>query len=379
MKKRNVYIVFEKVHPLSSGGLVATYVRLVPILKKYYHVKIISVYDYDNVDHLFEDCEIIKLSKKNLDLSFPTFFRDLRTFHLLSALKKIYHMFYYFFSIPNLRKKMSRVITKKDIVLATCPVAAAFIPKHFPFLLEVHVYYEYFFGSNRLGSMQAKMMSTPSLTLFRTKLDAEKAKDKMNASYVYNFLDNEHIIPRKKVVKNKICFVGRLNEQKNPLRLIELANLLNQKYPDFVFDIYGTGNCADAMCNKIQEYHLEEKVFLKGFTSDKNIYAQYSMLWMTSIFEGLSLSMIEAKANGIPIISTTCGKGVLEVIHDGVDGFIIDDNDEYVNKTIELFQNPKLLKEISDNSFHDFQRFSKEQAEYNWRKILKDFSNKFLN
>ena len=379
MKKRNVYIVFEKVHPLSSGGLVATYVRLVPILKKYYHVKIISVYDYDNVDHLFEDCEIIKLSNQNLDLSFPTFLADLKKFHLITAIKKIYHMMYYFLSIPFLRKKMSHVISKKDIVLATCPVAATFIPKNFPFLLEIHIYYEYFFGNNKLGLMQASMMTKPSLTLFRTKLDAEKANSKMNASYVYNFLDHEGIIPRKKIVKNKICFVGRLNEQKNPLRLIELANLLNQKYPDFILDIYGTGSCESLMQEKILEYHLEDKVFLKGFTSDKNIYAQYSMLWMTSIFEGLSLSMIEAKANGIPILSTTCGDGVLEVIHDGVDGFIIDDNDAYVDKTVELFTNSKLLKEISDHSLKDFQRFSKEQAEKNWIKILKEFSNEFLD
>lgn len=376
--KKKLYIVFEKIHPVSTGGLIATYTRLVPLLKKKYDVKVISVYQSSNPDHLFEDCEIITLSKKGLDLNFPKLLEDLKHFHFISFFRKFYHMVYCFVSMPFLRKRMSHILDSNDLVISTCPFAAAFMPKDFPFILEIHVYYEYFFGNNKLGRLQAEMMRKPALTLFRTETDAKKAASQMNASYVYNFMDNEGIVPRKKLVSNKICYVGRLNEQKNPLRLIELARLLKEQYSDFILDIYGTGDYYEAMQEKISEYHLEEKVFLKGFTSDKNIYRNYSLLWMTSLFEGLSLVMIEAKANGIPIITTPCGEGVLEVIHDGIDGYIIDDNENYVDKTIELLTNPKLLKKLSDNSLKDFQRFSKEQAYQNWLKILEDFSNDYL-
>lgn len=379
LMKKKLYIVFEKIHPLSTGGLVATYTRLVPLLKKKYDVKIISVFSNVNPDCLFEDCEIISLSNKNLDLNFPKLFEDLKKFHLISFFQKFYHMIYCFCSAPFLRKKMRNILSSSDHVLVTCPFAAMFMPKNFPFILEIHIYYEYFFGHNLLGSLQVKMMTKPALTLFRTASDAKKAENFMNASYVYNFMDNEGIIPRKQIVKNKICYVGRLNEQKNPLRLIEIARLLKEKYPDFILDIYGTGDYYDKMKEKIVEYQLEDHVFLKGFTSDKNIYKNYSLLWMTSLFEGLSLVMIEAKANGIPIITTSCGEGVKEVIHDGVDGFIIDDNEAYVDKTIELFENEKLLKKVSDNSLKDFKRFSKEQAYENWMMILADFSKKFLD
>ncbi len=376
--KKNLYIVMEEIHSLKLGGLIATYVSLVPIWKKYYHVKIISVFSSLNPDHLFSDCEILSLTNKKIDFNFPRMFQELKHFHLFRFLKLFWDMCFYFCSIPILRMRMKKVITPKDLVLATCPVAATFLPKGYPFLLEIHIYYEYFFGHHLLGNLQTKMMQKPSLTLFRTKADSEKAKPHMNASYVYNFFDNAQIVPVKKVVKNKICYVGRLSEQKNPLRLLTLARLLKEKYPDFLLDIYGTGPYEEEMKEKIREYGLERHVFMKGFTKDKTIYQHYSLLWMTSVFEGLSLVMIEAKANGIPIITTPCGDGVYEVVHDGVDGFILDDDEAYVEKTIELLSDTVKLQKFSQNSYRDFHRFSKLQAEENWVQIFDDFTHTYL-
>ncbi len=377
--KKDLYIVFEKIHSLKLGGLIATYVSLVPIWQKYYNVKIISLFRSLNSDHLFDDCEIITLSNKQIDFNFPHLFQELKHFHILRFFKLFFDLCYYFLSIPFLRHKMKKVISKQDLVLVTCPVAAAFLPKNYPFLLEIHIYYEYFFGKNLLGNLQAKMMQKPALTLFRTKMDSEKAKDQMNAGYVYNFFDNTGILPSKKLVKNRICYVGRLSEQKNPLRLLRLARLLKEKYPDFVLDIYGTGEYYDEMKEKIQDYGLAKHVFLKGFTKDKTIYKNYSLLWMTSLFEGLSLVMIEAKANGIPIFTTPCGDGVYEVVHDGVDGFIFDNDEAYVQKTIEVLTNEALQKQLSKNSYQDFKRFSKEQAEKNWLQIFDKFTTDFLD
>lgn len=45
-----------------------------------------------------------------------------------------------------------------------------------------------------------------------------------------------------------------------------------------------------------------------------SVYKDYSLLWITSDYEGFGLVIIEAKANGVPTISTNWGEGVFEVI-----------------------------------------------------------------
>lgn len=377
--KKTLNIIFEQLPSFETGGLVTTYVRLVPLLQKDYHVRIVSVFAPTHHDALFSGCEFVTMSPKKIDLQFFSLFHDLKNLKIGIFLKKFFHLVYFFLSIPFFRNRMKRFIKRNDTTIVTCPVAGMFMPKHYPFIMEIHIYYEYFFGKNLLGNMQAKLMQKPSLTLFRTKRDSDLATSSMNSNYIYNFLDNTGIIPVKKTVPNRIIYLGRLSEQKDPLHLIELAKKLKDRIEDFIFDIYGTGDFYEPMLKKIKEYHLEKQVFLKGFNPDRNLYKNYSVLWMTSKFEGLSLVMIEAKANGIPIICTPCGDGLQEVIHDTIDGFIIDDDNQYIEKTLEIFQNKKLRDDLSRNSFKDFERFSKEQAEKNWQEILTNFEHDFLN
>ena len=137
-------------------------------------------------------------------------------------------------------------------------------------------------------------MQKPKLTLYRTKSDMIEAKDAgfKDVGYVYNFFENKNIKPNKKLVKNKICFVGRLEKQKDLPRMIEIASKLRQINNNFILDIYGEGSQKDTISRLIKKYHLEKNVFLKGFTQDKNIYANYSIMWMTSSFEGFGLTII---------------------------------------------------------------------------------------
>ena len=108
------------------------------------------------------------------------------------------------------------------------------------------------------------------------------------------------------------------------------------------------------------------------------IYNNYSIEWLTSSNEGFGLVIIEAKAYGVPTISTRWGEAINEVISDNQDGYIVDNIDEMVDRTIGLWENEQLLIEMSNQALNHFEKFSPDKAKENWLRILSDYSEHFL-
>lgn len=378
MKK--LYIVFDQLPLKTSGGLIATYVNLINLLKDEYDIKIISVFNYDKeASNDFNNTEIIALSNVKINNRFYQMFNYLKHLSILKFLFACFSFFYFFLYIPIGRIKIRKLINNDDKVIACAPASAIFIAKAVEFILEIHINFEYFWGNNWLGKFQVMLMSKPKLTLFRNKHDASKGKKLFKASYIYNFFDSSNINKPNfdfQTRRNKIMFMGRLSYQKNPLRLLELASLLKKQKPEFVLDIYGDGPMCTEMKKEIISRNLQDNVHLCGFTTNKSIYNEYSLLWLTSEFEGFGLVIIEAKANMVPTISVEWGKAVYEVIQNKVDGFIVNDNEEFIKKTIKLLDDEILLKQFSEASLLDFNtRFSKDSFKDKWIHILEDYKS----
>ena len=53
----------------------------------------------------------------------------------------------------------------------------------------------------------------------------------------------------------------------------------------FTLDMYGTGVLVDDIAKLIEENDLSENVHLCGFCNDKNIFDNYSLLWLTLILK----------------------------------------------------------------------------------------------
>lgn len=368
-----LYIVFDKIPSTSSGGLVATYIRLVELLKDDYDIEIISIFNADqsNKDQ-FKSNKINIINNYKINLDFVNILQYIKEKKFLKCLICIWNILYYFISIPYNRIKVRKLV-KNDKVIVSSPSAAIFMSNRTDFILELHIRYEYFFGDNKLGRLQSSLMAKPSLMLFRSKIDAEKAKkDGYNASYIYNFFDNKDIVLNASIQdrKNKIIFLGRLEKQKNPDKLLNVICELKKIYPDFSLDIYGTGSLKEHIKKQIEILNLEQNVFLKGFTTNKNIYQNYSMLIMTSRDEGFPLTVIEAKANATPTITNIWGDAVYETVENGFDGFIIDDDKEMAEKIKEILTNDCLLESLCNNSLKKYADFSAKTARKRWLQIL---------
>lgn len=375
---KNIYIVFDKLHSNEAGGLVSAYSSFIQLLKDDYTIKVISVIDSNITEYdLFSDCEIINISKHDFFPKMEVISDSIKHFNLFSLLKELFKLFCYFCYIPISRTKMRKLFSPDDIIIVSSPAAAMFMSSKNRFILEIHTKFEYFWGTNKLGRLQSKLMSKPFVTVFRTKADMKKGNQFFNSTYSYNFIDkkifNNTVSIGDEKRKHKIIYMGRFGKEKNLPKMIECAKQLKKKVPNFTLDMYGNGILVNDIRRLIEENDLNENVHLCGFCNDKNIFDDYSLLWMTSNFEGMSMTIIEAKAKGVPTISTNWGDGVFEVIHDKTDGFVENTVEGIVNRTVELFNDKDELISISNNALANFEEFSKENAYRRWKEILNNY------
>ena len=133
-----------------------------------------------------------------------------------------------------------------------------------------------------------------------------------------NFIDTNLFKP-KKIEKyfDRILFVGRLAEEKNLFNLISAMARTN-----FTLDIYGKGNIQEDL-----ERHAREqcaKVNFMGTVSNNElpeILNQYKYYVLSSYFEGMPKTLLEAMACGLICIGTDVD-GINEIIDNGVTGLL---------------------------------------------------------
>ena len=87
--------------------------------------------------------------------------------------------------------------------------------------------------------------------------------------------------------------------------------------PDARLDIYGDGPLRDGLQRLVDELGLAASVTLHGATADRDAIFDRAALFVTSTaFEGQGLSIAEALARGLPVVSTDARYGPREAIHD---------------------------------------------------------------
>lgn len=78
------------------------------------------------------------------------------------------------------------------------------------------------------------------------------------------------------------------------------------------------------------------------------------------------MTVLEAKRCGVPIITFSWGDSTNEVVDN--DGFIVESDDEFIEKIILLIEHQELLKEISINAKNNYNNFSPD-----------NFKDKYIN
>ena len=182
-----------------------------------------------------------------------------------------------------------------------------------------------------------------------------------------------------------IVTVGRLEEQKNHKMLIDAFSKLPKEFNEYKLIIYGEGSLRHKLEQQINNLGLENRVILAGQVDDikKEIY-KAGVFVLSSNYEGMPNSLMEAMALGIPCISTDCPCGGPRfLIKDGYNGYLVPINDTYsLYKTMQNVLG-KEQTEISKRANKIIVNLNPNKINKDWHeyvnKIIKGETNEFKN
>lgn len=115
-----------------------------------------------------------------------------------------------------------------------------------------------------------------------------------------------------------ILSVGRFVKQKDFLTLVRAFRLLLDRCPDARLILVGDGPCREEIVAQIQENGLCDYVYLPGYDANPYKYMNCAdMFVMSSKWEGMGITLVEALYFRLKIVATDCKSGPREVLKDG--------------------------------------------------------------
>lgn len=176
---------------------------------------------------------------------------------------------------------------------------------------------------------------------------------------------------RKKV----ISAFSRLNKQKNLPMMLKAFSIFLKEYPEFTLEIYGRGECEDEVQVLAKKLGIDKNVKLMGFSNNVHEMIKSSTMYVsTSDYEGISNSMLEAMAIGLPVVCTDCPVGGARMaIEDGVNGFLVPvgDAEATAEKMKHIASDINLQKTLSANATKVKERFSIKEITLAWESLMK--------
>jgi glycosyltransferase involved in cell wall biosynthesis len=178
------------------------------------------------------------------------------------------------------------------------------------------------------------------------------------------------------VRQKRVINIGRFTTDKRQLLLISIWSRIIKSTPelnDWVLLLVGQGELKNEIENLVNDLSISENV--KILSPQKNIqdlYTQASIFALTSSSEGFGMVLLEALSFGLPAISFDCPAGPKDIIVNGKDGFLIQNDNIilYESKLRELMLNESFRKSLSESNFIKGQTWNDVKILDKWRGLL---------
>lgn len=172
-----------------------------------------------------------------------------------------------------------------------------------------------------------------------------------------------------------INVLGRLDVfQKRHDILIDAFALFLKGYPTFKLVFYGDGPDKDKMVQQIRNLGIEKNVLFAGITNKPlDVMKMSKMYVLTSDFEGIPNSLIEAMSLGLPCIATDCRPGGARLLIDNEkNGFIVPQGDPkaIADKMAWYMNNPEKADDIGMKAKDIRETFSERKIIDKWEAYL---------
>ncbi len=202
---------------------------------------------------------------------------------------------------------------------------------------------------------------------------AKKSAPQQKIKIITNGIDAEEFSFRNidsRRDKFKIICVTRLTPRKGINYIIEAVELLKKRGLEVELEIIGNGNAEKDLQEIVKRKKLSDRMKFLGRVEHSRLpeyYRNANVYVSASLNEGMSNTMLEALASGLPIIATETG-GTEEMVKDGQNGFVIEmkSAEDIADKVETISRDFELEKKMSEHS----RRLAEEMS---WENIAREY------
>jgi L-malate glycosyltransferase len=198
-----------------------------------------------------------------------------------------------------------------------------------------------------------------------------------NVVLIPNMVDIEkHHFKVRDSANPKILWVRAFHSMYNPLLAIDTISLLIDEYPDIELCMVGADK--DGTLEKFRNYAAEKEVVNKiritgRLSQDEwsSVSTEYDVFLNTTNVDNTPLSVIEAMALGIPVVTTNAG-GLPYLVENEVDGLLVPtgDADKMASAIKRVIKDPALCKALSQNGRKKAETFTWDAIKEQWFDII---------
>ncbi|HEX8333458.1 MAG TPA: glycosyltransferase [Segetibacter sp.] len=222
-----------------------------------------------------------------------------------------------------------------------------------------------FFSRKKVNKLLAVSYSESDRAVHELNYKAEQV------SVVLNFIKIDTAAVNRNFDQCKqIGMIGRLTHQKNPLFFLEIAKRIQGIFPEIKFILLGAGyhdHLKKDALEFIRNHQLNNvQIVSWGEYQLEKFYEELDIFLLTSSFEGLPFSLLEAMSYKLPCIATNVD-GSKDVVKHNDNGFLVNSAEETVSKIVLLIQSKALRERLGSSAYEYVKEF--HNAQINVKKI----------
>jgi glycosyltransferase involved in cell wall biosynthesis len=292
--------------------------------------------------------------------------KTLRLFDMiLTCLQKVNKVDYVFIDVYSTQNFWFALITSQICRIFNCKYIAKLHGGNLPNRLEKNPYLSDLIFKN------AYKITAPSeylMSFFTEKYSS-------NLIYIPNTIEIENYnFLNRKIDCPKLLWVRSLATIYNPKMAIQVFSEIKKEYPNAILTMVGPdkNNLLESLISYSTDLNVE--VNFTGLLSKEEwitLSESYNIFINTTHFDNTPVSLIEAMALGLPVISTNVG-GIPYLIDNNLNGLLVDDdNVEQMVDAIKKITNDTLLKDkIALNARKKVEKFNWDIVKKEWIEIL---------
>lgn len=202
----------------------------------------------------------------------------------------------------------------------------------------------------------------------KNKIDKNFSIESIVINNPKSFISNEV----SRLNSKNFLAAGRFVYVKGYDLLVEAFSVFAKKNKDWTLTIVGEGEEKNKILELVKKYKLQDRVKIDGFTNDiKKYMLNASAYLLSSRWEGMPMTILEAYEMGLPIISFNID-ATKELTKDIETGIIVEkyDTEKFAEAMLKVAENESYRKELGKNAKIKSNDFSYEKIGEKWKEIL---------